>query len=58
MVRRVFDRVRAPEFQCRFQWRPHSIAFWDNRCVQHCGVPDYEERRIMHRVTVEGDKPF
>ena len=53
----LFDHVRAPEFQCRFRWEPNSIAFWDNRCVQHCGVPDYEERRIMHRVTVDGDVP-
>ena len=53
----LFDHVRAPEFQCRFRWEPNSIAFWDNRCVQHCGVPDYEERRVMHRVTVDGDVP-
>ncbi|HCE03897.1 MAG TPA: taurine dioxygenase, partial [Acidobacteria bacterium] len=19
-----------PEFQCRFRWRRHSVAFWDN----------------------------
>lgn len=53
----LFDHVRAPEFQCRFRWEPNSVAFWDNRCVQHCGIPDYEERRIMHRVTVDGDIP-
>ena len=51
------DHVRSPEFQCRFQWEPNSIAFWDNRTVQHYAVPDYTERRIMHRVTLTGDKP-
>lgn len=52
------DHIRSPEFQCRFTWEPHSIAFWDNRAAQHLAVPDYTERRVMHRVTLEGDKPF
>ena len=51
------DHIRSPAFQCRFQWDTHSIAFWDNRTVQHYAVPDYEERRVMHRVTLTGDKP-
>lgn len=52
------DQIRSPEFQCRFEWAPNSIAFWDNRSAQHLAVADYHERRIMHRVTVAGDKPF
>jgi taurine dioxygenase len=52
------DHIRSPEFQCRFRWEPNSIAFWDNRIVQHYAVPDYTERRIMHRVTLTGDKPY
>jgi len=52
------DHVRAPEFQCRFRWTPHAIAFWDNRSAQHLAVADYQERRVMHRVTLAGDKPF
>jgi taurine dioxygenase len=52
------DHIRSPEFQCRFHWEVHSIAFWDNRSVQHFAVPDYDERRLMHRVTLMGDKPF
>lgn len=52
------DHIRSPAFQCRFQWHAGSIAFWDNRIVQHYAVPDYTERRVMHRVTLTGDKPF
>ena len=51
------EQVRSPAYQCRFGWDENSIAFWDNRTVQHYAVPDYSERRVMHRVTLEGDKP-
>ena len=54
----LIDHVRSPEFQCRFRWEVDSIAFWDNRATQHFAVPDYAERRVMHRVTLAGDKPF
>ena len=43
----LFDHARSPEYQCRFHWEPGSIAFWDNRSVQHYAVADYHERRIM-----------
>ncbi|CAA0080878.1 Alpha-ketoglutarate-dependent taurine dioxygenase [Halioglobus japonicus] len=47
------DHVRSPDYQCRFRWRKNSIAFWDNRCLQHFAVPDYNERRVMQRVTIK-----
>ena len=50
----LLDHVRSPEYQCRFHWEVGSVAFWDNRSVQHYAVADYGERRVMHRVTVDG----
>jgi len=58
LLRFLLEHVRSPEFQCRFRWDTNSIAFWDNRAAQHYGVPDYTERRVMHRVTLIGDRPF
>ena len=54
----LIEHIRSPSFQCRLRWQPATIAFWDNRVVQHYGVPDYAERRIMHRVTLDGDRPY
>ena len=51
--------AETPEFQCRFRWQPNSVAFWDNRCVQHHAMWDYyPQRRHGYRVTIEGDRPF
>ncbi|MBP0496065.1 TauD/TfdA dioxygenase family protein [Pararoseomonas indoligenes] len=54
----LFQHQVRPEFTCRFRWEPGSIAFWDNRCALHNPVNDYHGfRRIMHRVTLAGDRP-
>jgi taurine dioxygenase len=54
----LFRHQIRPEFTCRFHWEPGSIAFWDNRCAQHNPVNDYHgHRRLMHRITLKGDKP-
>ena len=55
----LYQHVETPEFHCRFRWQVNSVAFWDNRCVQHHAMWDYfPQRRHGHRVTVRGDKPF
>ena len=47
-----------PEYQCRFQWEPHSVAFWDNRAVQHYASSDYWPAvRVMERASVKGTRP-
>ena len=58
LLKFLFAHQVKPEFTCRFVWEPNTIAFWDNRCVQHNPVNDYHGfRRVMHRITLRGDKP-
>lgn len=57
LLRLLCEHINSPQFQCRFRWEPDSIAFWDNRAVQHLAVPDYPERRVMLRSTLRGDIP-
>jgi taurine dioxygenase len=55
----LFAQAGKPEFTLRWHWRVNDVAFWDNRVTQHYAVADYlPERRIMHRATVIGDRPF
>jgi taurine dioxygenase len=50
--------LSRPEFTCRFQWGPGSLALWDNRCTPHLPINDYHGfRRVMHRITLQGDRP-
>ena len=55
----LFRHCERPEFHCRFQWREHSVAFWDNRCTQHLAIWDYyPQTRHGYRVSIKGDVPF
>lgn len=51
----LYQHAVRPEFTCRFKWQNGSIAFWDNRATMHYALNDYQgQRRLMHRITVEG----
>jgi taurine dioxygenase len=59
LLEALFRHQVRPEFTCRFRWSPGAIAFWDNRAAQHFPVNDYHgHRRLMHRITLAGDRPF
>jgi taurine dioxygenase len=54
----LFDHQEQPRFVYEHVWRIGDILMWDNRCTLHARTdfsPD--ERRLMRRVTVLGEKP-
>jgi len=58
LLRYLWAHQTRPEFTCRFAWRVGSLAFWDNRAAMHNPVNDYHgHRRVMHRITLAGDRP-
>jgi len=53
------EHIQRPEYVIRWRWKPNTLAFWDNRVTQHYTVDDYlPHNRVMHRVTILGDKPY
>jgi taurine dioxygenase len=58
LLDRLCRQTDYPEYQCRFRWEPGSIAFWDNRSVQHYASSDYWPAvRVMERASIRGERP-
>ncbi|MGE0388236.1 MAG: TauD/TfdA dioxygenase family protein [Gammaproteobacteria bacterium] len=57
VLRMLYDKINLPEHQLRCRWAPGTVAMWDNRSVQHALVFDRAYPRVMHRVTIIGDRP-
>lgn len=58
LLEALYKHQRKPEFQCRFRWSPGALAMWDNRSCQHYPVNDYHGyRRLLHRISLKGDRP-
>ncbi len=55
---RIFSHFVRPEFTYRHKWNVDDLVLWDNRSVMHYAVADYSERRVMHRIVVQGNVPI
>ncbi|MGF7048078.1 taurine dioxygenase [Paenibacillus sp. DS2015] len=49
--------VERLENSVRWQWTEGDVVIWDNLATQHYAIADYEERRVVRRVTVGKDVP-
>ena len=54
----LFDHQERREFIYEHVWRARDLVMWDNRCTLHART-DFSagERRLMRRVTIQGEKP-
>jgi taurine dioxygenase len=54
----LFDHQERREFIYEHVWRPGDLLMWDNRCTLHARTDfSANERRLMRRVTILGEKP-
>jgi taurine dioxygenase len=54
----LFSQAHNVAVQCRVRWNAGDLVFYDNRCTQHIAVSDYDERRVMHLVSIKGSRPY
>jgi alpha-ketoglutarate-dependent taurine dioxygenase len=57
----LLAHATQPRFTYAHRWRLGDLVMWDNRCLLHRAVANYEMtkyRRIMHRNVVKGAAPY
>ncbi|HEX9686009.1 MAG TPA: TauD/TfdA family dioxygenase [Burkholderiales bacterium] len=56
LVDYLVRHATRPEFVYRHPWRKNDILAWDNRCVMHQALGDFDETQLRHmeRTTVLG----
>jgi taurine dioxygenase len=55
----LFAHQENPAFVYEHVWRVNDLLMWDNRCALHARTDfSNDERRLMRRVTVLGERPM
>ncbi|MGH7059155.1 MAG: TauD/TfdA dioxygenase family protein, partial [Stellaceae bacterium] len=60
LLDRLLDHATRREFVYAHRWRRGDLVMWDNRCLLHRAVANYDlsrDRRILHRTVVKGSAP-
>jgi taurine dioxygenase len=57
VLQMLFNHINTPEFHVRWQWQVNDIGIWEERVTQHRAVADYDGRRVLRRVTLQGSRP-
>jgi alpha-ketoglutarate-dependent taurine dioxygenase len=61
LLDQLLAHATQPQHEYRHQWRTGDLVMWDNRCLLHRAVANFEtgrERRVLHRTVVKGSVPF
>jgi alpha-ketoglutarate-dependent taurine dioxygenase len=61
LLQELLDHATQPQFVYTHQWRDGDLVMWDNRCLLHRALANYEmakHRRVLHRTVVTGSVPF
>ena len=61
LLAELLAHATQPRFVYTRRWRLGDLVMWDNRCLLHRAVANYEvtrDRRVMHRSVVRGTAPF
>jgi taurine dioxygenase len=61
LLDRLLAHATRPEFVYAHRWQAGELVMWDNRCLLHRAVANYDlarDRRVLHRVVVRGSVPF
>jgi taurine dioxygenase len=57
----LLEHTTQPQFVYVHRWRKGDLVIWDNRCLLHRAVANYDmgrDRRVLHRSVVKGTVPF
>lgn len=57
LLQELEAHATSPRFVYTHRWRLHDVVLWDNRCLMHRAVANYEmdrHRRVLKRICVQG----
>jgi len=61
LLEELLEHATQRQFVYAHRWRKGDLVMWDNRCLLHRAVANYDMgkyRRVLHRSVVRGTVPF
>lgn len=61
LLKQLLDHATQPRFVYTHVWQPGDLVLWDNRCLLHRAIANYDmgkHRRVLNRVVVKGSVPL
>ena len=61
LLQELLEHATQPQFVYTHHWQDGDLVMWDNRCLLHRALANYEMpkyRRVLHRTVVTGTVPF